>query len=291
MNIAFLGIGKMGLPMAGHLKAAGYDVGVFDVSASQLAQAQTAAMTPFHSVQTAVQGREVIFSSLANDEIFESVALQIAEFAQPGTIYVDTSTVSIAASARVAHIMQKAALRYLRVTVSGNNKMAEAAQLTAMASGERACFEAVLPLLKCLGPTQFYLGAAEQARLMKLVVNLMIAVNVGMLGEALALGQKGGLDWKDMWSVLATSAVGSPILKAKSEQLRHHDYTPTFTVNQMLKDVGLILDAAAQLHVPLSLTSQVNQMLHATVAMGAESLDYSAIIQSIQAAAGVPTQP
>jgi 3-hydroxyisobutyrate dehydrogenase len=165
--------------------------------------------------------------------------------------------------------------------------MAEAAQLTVMASGERAAYDEVLPLLRLFGPGQFWLGAGEQARLMKLVVNLMIAQTSAMLAEALALGRKGGLDWQDMFRVLGASAVASPILKVKSVQLARHDFTPTFTVQQMIKDLGLILDAAAQAHVPLPQASATLQLMHAAVAQGHGQDDYAAIIRSVARAAGL----
>ncbi len=141
--------------------------------------------------------------------------------------FIDTSTVSPAASAAAAPLLAARDIEYLRVTVSGNNHMAEAARLTALVSGPSAAFERVKPLLGALGPAQFYLGDAEQARLMKLVVNLLIGLTGGMLAEALTLGSKGGLGWQAMWEVITASAVASPIVKAKAEQLSVHDYTPT----------------------------------------------------------------
>ena len=97
--------------------------------------------------------------------------------------------------------------------------MAQAAQLTVMASGPKACFEACQDIFAAWGPKLFYLGEAEQSRLMTLVVNLLIVQTSAMLAEGLTLGRKGGLDWSQMWQVLAGSAVGSPIIKAKSAQL------------------------------------------------------------------------
>ena len=178
----------------------------------------------------------------------------------------------------------------LRTTVSGNNKMAEAAQLTVMASGPRTAYDAVLPLLRLLGPNQFYLGLAEQARLMKLVVNLMIAQTSAMLAEALTLGRKGGLDWQDMWQVLGASAVASPIVKAKSAQLSQRDFTPTFTVEQMIKDLTLILGAGASSHVPLAQTALTLQLMQAAVAQGEAQQDYAAIIKTVERSAGLATQ-
>jgi 3-hydroxyisobutyrate dehydrogenase-like beta-hydroxyacid dehydrogenase len=178
-------------------------------------------------------------------------------------------------------------VHYLRATVSGNNRMAETAQLTVMTSGPREAYDRALPLLQLLGPAQFWLGEGEQARLMKLVVNLMIVQTSAMLAEALALGQRGGLAWDDMWAVLAASAVASPILKAKAVPLAQRDFAPTFTVEQMIKDVRLILDAAAAGHVPVPQTAATMQLLHACVAHGEGADDYAAIIKAVERAAGL----
>lgn len=287
MKIGFIGTGKMGLPMARHIAAAGHEVVAYDIAPEQASATRQAGLAVAPSLADAVGAAEVIFSSMPNDSAFSAVAGQIAKAARPGSLYIDTSTVSPAASAAVAPLLAERGIGYLRVTVSGNNHMAEAAKLTALVSGPADAYERVKPLLAALGPAQFYLGDAEQARLMKLVVNLLIALTGGMLAEALTLGSKGGLGWQAMWEVITASAVASPIVKAKAEQLAVHDYTPTFTVEQMLKDVGLILDAGADLHVPMGLTALLGQMLHGAAAQGMAGDDYAAVIKSAALAAGV----
>ena len=289
MNIALIGAGKMGLPMARHLAAAGHAVAVYDRSETAQAGARGAGLTLADSLPAAVAGAEVVISSLPHDAALLAVAAEVARHAAPGTVYVDTSTVSLQASATAAAACAARGIAHVRATVSGNNKMAEVAQLTVMASGPAEAYARVKPLLQTFGPTQFYVGGEDQARLMKLIVNLMIAATSGMLAEALVLGQKGGLDWRQMWDVIGASAVGSPIVKAKAVQLRERDYTPTFTVDQMQKDVGLILEAGAQFHVPLTLTAGVGQMLHAAAAQGDAGLDYAAVIRAAARGAGVPT--
>jgi 3-hydroxyisobutyrate dehydrogenase len=210
----------------------------------------------------------------------------LAKLGHAGQAWMDTSTVSLAASQAAASLVESHGIEHLRVTVSGNNHMAQAAQLTVMASGPQALHQRLLPVLQCWGPNRFYLGATEQARLMKLVINLMIAQTSGMLSEALNLGQQGGLDWAQMWQVIGASAVGSPIVKAKSVQLSHHDYTPTFTVHQMLKDVGLMMQAGADLKVPLPQLALTQQNMLAAVAQGDGDLDYAAIIRVMARACG-----
>lgn len=284
MRVHVVGAGKMGLPMARHLRAGGHAVTVHDTDEARLALAQAAGLAPDPQ---GIRRAEVILSSLPHDAALLAVGLQVARQAARGASYVDTSTVSQQASAEVARYCAEAGIAYLRATVSGNNHMAEAAQLTVMASGPRATYEALLPLLRLFGPTQFWLGEGEQARLMKLVVNLLIAQTSAMLAEGLALGRKGGLGWQDMWQVLAASAVGSPILKAKAVQLAQRDFTPTFTVEQMVKDLGLILDAAAASHVPLPQTAATLQLMQAAIAQGDADDDYAAIIKAVERAAGL----
>jgi 3-hydroxyisobutyrate dehydrogenase-like beta-hydroxyacid dehydrogenase len=287
MKLHFVGIGKMGLPMARHLAAAGHSVSVSDPSAErcQLAGAQGLAVST--SPAAALAAAEVVLSSLPHDAALLAVAAQVAAHAQVGAVYVDTSTVSLQASAQAAQALAAKGVLYLRCTVSGNNKMAEAAQLTVMASGPRAAYTNVQPLLRAFGPSQFYLGEGEQARLMKLVVNLMIAQTSAMLAEALTLGRKGGLDWRDMWQVLTASAVASPIVKAKAVQLAERDFTPTFTVEQMIKDLDLILSAGEASSVPLTQTALTHQLMCAAVAQGNALEDYAAIIKVVERGAGI----
>jgi 3-hydroxyisobutyrate dehydrogenase-like beta-hydroxyacid dehydrogenase len=286
VKLHVVGLGKMGLPMATHVRRDGHSVTTDDVSAQRLELALAAGLGVARGA-SGIAVADAVLSSLPDDAALLAVAAQVAQHARPGTIYVDTSTVSPAASARVAVACEAAGVRYLRAAVSGNNRMAEAAQLTVLASGPRAAYDAMLPVLQRLGPSQFWLGEGEQARLMKLVVNLLIVQTSAMLAEGLALGASGGLAWDDMWQVLAASAVGSPILRAKAEPLARRDFTPTFTVEQMMKDLRLILDAGAAGHVPLPQTAATLQLMHACVAHGEGGEDYAAIVKAVERAAGL----
>jgi 3-hydroxyisobutyrate dehydrogenase-like beta-hydroxyacid dehydrogenase len=289
MKLHFIGVGKMGLPMALHLRASGADINVSDFDATRCALAAEQGLTVAPDTVLALQQVDGVFSSLPHDAALLKVAEQVATYARPGTVWVDTSTVSLTASAQAAQICAGAGIECVRTTVSGNNKMAEAAQLTVLASGPRVTYDRVLPLLQRWGPNQFYLGEAEQARLMKLVINLMIAQTSAMLGEALTLGRKGGLDWHDMWRVMGASAVASPIVKAKSAQLLERDFSATFTVNQMIKDLDLILGAASDNHVPLPQTAMTRQLMDAALAHGDAEADYASIIKVVERSAGLPT--
>jgi len=291
MQVTVIGVGKMGLQMARHIAAAGHAVVVYDNSAVARESAHAAGLQVLADLASAVRHAEVVLSSLPHDDALLAVGAEVVAHASAQAIYVDTSTVSMRASATCAEWCSSRGIAHVRATVSGNNKMAEKAQLTVLGSGPKAAYEQVLPLLQLFGRSQFYLGEGDQARLMKLVINLMIASTSGMLAEALTLGEKGGLDWQQMWDVIGASAVGAPIVQAKAVQLRERDYTPTFTVDQMRKDVGLILEAGSQLDVPMTLTGRIDEMLHEASAQGDANLDYAAVIRVAERAAGIEVSP
>lgn len=280
LRIHFIGVGKMGLPMARHLQAQGHDITVSDLSAERLREASLAGL---RTTTLTATDRDVtlVISSLPHDDALFATAGELSQFMRSGTCFMDTSTVSPGVSAEVAQAMADAGIDYLRVTLSGNNTMAAAAQLTSLVSGPREVYDALRPVMATWGPTTFYLGEGEQARLMKLVVNLMILQTTAMLAEALTLGEKGGLQWEDMWDVFAASAVASPILKAKAESLRRRDFTPTFTVRQMMKDAGLMLDAGERLGQPLTLTRHAMEQLRQADALGHGERDYAALIVAL----------
>jgi 3-hydroxyisobutyrate dehydrogenase-like beta-hydroxyacid dehydrogenase len=147
VKLHVVGLGKMGLPMATHVRGGGHSVTTDDVSAQRLELALAAGLGVARGA-SGIAVADAVLSSLPDDAALLAVAAQVAQHARPGTIYVDTSTVSPAASARVAVACEAAGVRYLRAAVSGNNRMAEAAQLTVLASGPRAAYDAMLPVLQ-----------------------------------------------------------------------------------------------------------------------------------------------
>jgi 3-hydroxyisobutyrate dehydrogenase len=277
----------MGLPMAGHLLAAGHQVTACDLMPTLVQAVVARGARVAASPAAAAREAEVVFSSIPDDSALRTVALSEAGVlagARPGTVYVDTSTVSAEASAEVAAAAAAKSVHYLRVTVSGNNKMAQSQALTIIASGERAVYERCRPLLALFGTQQYYVGEAEQARTLKLAINLMVYATVGGLAEALVLGERGGLDWAQMLDVMAASAVGSPLLKAKSNDLKKRDFSPTFTCLQARKDLKLIAGAAAAGSIAAPLARVLAQMIEDCIANGSAEEDYAAMIKVVERA-------
>jgi len=289
MRLGFVGVGKMGQPMAGHLLEAGHSVAACDLSPALVqaivARGATAAATP----AAAARDAEVVFSSLPDDAALRAVAKGVLSGARPGTIYIDTSTVSPTASAEVAALAGESRIDYLRVAVSGNNKMAEQAALTVIASGDKAAYEKCRPLLALFGPGQYYVGEAEQAKALKLAVNLMVYATIAGLGEALAIGRRNGLDWSQMIDVMAASAIGSPLLKAKSSALKARDFTATFDCLQARKDLTLINGAAAAGGVSAPVAAAAARLIEDCIANGSAGEDYAAMIEAVERSVSRPT--
>jgi 3-hydroxyisobutyrate dehydrogenase len=282
-SLLFVGVGKMGLPMAGHLQRAGHRVTAFDPAPERraLAAAQGLAVAPsLHAALHDLDAADaLVISSLPDDAALRAVADAIAAHAPAGATWIDTSTVSPEASAAAAAQVAARGIASLRATVSGNNTMAERAALTVFASGDLAAYATCEPLFACWGPQHFYLGTGDQARVAKLAVNLLIVGTSTMLAEALALGERGGLDRQLLWNVIEASAAASPIVKAKAPALRADDYTPTFTVEQMRKDVSLIRAAAHALGVATPVADVAAAALDRAAAAGAGGDDYAVVIR------------
>jgi 3-hydroxyisobutyrate dehydrogenase-like beta-hydroxyacid dehydrogenase len=233
-----------------------------------------------------VTGVDVVLTSLADDEALEAVAAEVVDDARQGTVLVDMSTVSPAASARVAASAERASLEYLRAPVSGNPTVVRAGNLSFIVSGRRATLERVDPVLRAIGPTVHHVGDGEQARIVKLAINLMIAGIVQLMSEALVLGEASGVSRRALLEVMGASAAGAPLVKYKTEPLLRNDFSATFTTTLMEKDVDLALDAAGEADVKLPLTRELKALLRSAIEAGYGDDDFMALFPFLQSAYG-----
>jgi len=289
-GIAWIGIGKMGLPIASRIAGDGHLVAAFDASAERLAMARQSGLNPAASATEAVTGRSVVFTSLPDDAALRSAVLApqgLLGAMGPHSVLIETSTVSVEVSAELAAAARKQKVDYLRAPVSGNASVAHTGALTCFVSGPRVAFERVRPLLATFSRAQTYLGEAEQARFAKLAVNLMIAVTAGMMAESLALGRKGGIAWRDMLHVLEESAVASPMVKYKVLPLLTRNFESTFSCRQMAKDLDLILGAGHAAGVPLKLAALLRETYGSLIARGEGETDFSATVPHLELLSGL----
>jgi 3-hydroxyisobutyrate dehydrogenase-like beta-hydroxyacid dehydrogenase len=289
-NVAFIGIGKMGLPMSILVAKAGYTVTAFDQSAARLAEARGQGVAVASSPADAAKGSPVVVSSLPDDAALRAVMLSptgLISAMAPKSILIETSTVSAEASTEVDAAAQARDIAYLRAPVSGNASIVHTGALSCFVSGPRDAFERVKPLFASFTRAQTYLGPREEARFAKLAVNLMIAVSAAMMAESLALARKGGIAWQDILNVLDDSAVASPMVKYKTAPLRTRDFESTFSCKQMAKDLDLILGAGHAVGVPLQLAAQVRETYGALVAQGDGDTDFIATVKHLERLSGL----
>ena len=289
-NIGWIGLGKMGHPMAINLIKAGKKVSVFNRTTEKTKAHVNLGGIAISSIKELASSSDVIFTMISDDKAIEEIALSddgIIANTQERASLIDMSTISPAMSAKVAEAATEKHINYLRAPVNGTVMQAEAGSLVILCSGPKTTYEDCLPLLEILGSKIFYIGEDEQARFLKLCINSMVGISSSMMGEALAFGEAGGLDWNTMIDVISSSAVGSPILNYKKETLKKRDFTPAFTARQMAKDFDLVLDTANLKNIPMPITSTVRQHWSAMIGTGRGELDYFAYVEMLEELAGI----
>lgn len=291
-KIGWVGAGRMGVPMAGFILKAGYPVLVYSRSAASRAKLVAQGADEATSVAQCAREAEVVFSSISDDIALREVALGLQGVlmnAKPNAVFIGTSTVSAAVSTEIAEEARKIGIPYLRIPISGNAASARIGNITALVSGPQTVWNTVRPIVETFSTAQVYLGGGEEARIMKLVVNLLVYATAQAMAEALTLGRKAGLDWNLMLDTLSQSTLASPWLGAKVALLKARDFAPTMTARMTLKDLDLMLDAARSNAVPLPLTALTRQLAQGLVGEGYGEEDYMAAIKLAEKQAGLST--
>jgi 3-hydroxyisobutyrate dehydrogenase-like beta-hydroxyacid dehydrogenase len=287
-NIAWIGAGKMGLPVCKRLKAAGHDVNILARRPDQAKTLNDLGFPVADTVPQLIRGAEIVFTCVPDDQALGDVVLNDAfksELSNTATL-IDMSTVSPAISQRIASHLPKS-VAYLRSPVSGSTVMAEAGMLTALVSGPKPVFDALAGLFDAFTKKAFHLGEAEEARYLKLVINSMVAATSALLGEALALGRKGGLTHAAMLDVITQSAVASPLIGYKKDMIISGDYTPAATLKMLMKDLDLFLSAGREQNMPLPASKTIRQIYEAASLKGLGEKDFFILVSEAEKAAEV----
>ena len=291
-TIGWIGLGKMGVPMAGHLLAAGFALTVHNRSAGPEAALRDAGADVAESPAAAVEA-DIIVSMISDDAALGDVtdgANGIFGAAAPGALYIDMSTVSPDASAQVAARAAECGIGYLRAPVSGGVALAVAGTITVLASGARADFERAEPVFAAMAKKSFYVGGAEEARYIKLALNMMVGITGAMMSEALVFAERGGAARDTVLDVMGESAIASPLVGYKLEPLRQRNFTATFSARQMDKDFDLLLGAARHTDTPLPLSAMVRQMWSSMIAAGSGEEDFIAYVKTMETLSGVKAE-
>ncbi len=277
MRIGWAGVGKMGSPMVRAVLAEGHEVCVLEPLPENRASAVAAGAQVAQSVRQLAGTADIVITTVAHDEVLHDLVLGQGGFAQhltPPQIFVDLSTVSPKLSAEIAAALEARGVPYLRAPVSGSTATAGSSQLAAMVSGPREAWRAVEPVLACFSARQFWVGEGDEARYLKLAVNVILGGTSALLAEALAIGRCGGLPVSVLMEVICQSAVGSPLLAYKQAAVVDDDFDPSFSIQQMIKDLELIGGVAAEAGVPTPLSDVVRRRFEAARRQGLGEMDY-----------------
>ena len=286
-KLAFLGLGVMGYPMAGHLQAAGHQVTVYNRTAAKAEawakeHGGTAAATP----REAAEGQDVVLACVGNDDDLRSVCYgDDGAFASmtKGAIFVDHTTVSAAVTRELYAVAKDKGVGFVDAPVSGGQAGAENGQLGIMCGGDQDIFDAVLPIMEIYAKACRRMGETGAGQLTKMANQIAIAGLVQGLSEALHFVEKAGLDGRDVVSVISKGAAGSWQMENRYETMLDDHFDHGFAVDWMRKDLGICLATANENGASLPVTALVDQFYKDVQKMGGGRWDTSSLFKRLRA--------
>jgi 3-hydroxyisobutyrate dehydrogenase-like beta-hydroxyacid dehydrogenase len=290
MNVGFIGLGQMGVGMAGNLLKAGHAVAVYNRTPSKAQPLVAQGAKAASSIVDACRG-DVVITMLSNDEAVNEVVFGpagVVASLPKGAIHMSSSTISVALSERLTTAHRAAAQRFVAAPVLGRPEAAVAAKLFVVAAGERDAIEALTPVTGAIGQRTFTVGdTPSAANLVKLSANFLIASVIESLSEAMALIAKGGVDQRAFLDLLTSTVFTAPVYKTYGQLIVDQRFEPAgFSASLGIKDVRLALAAADSLNVPMPIASLVRDRFLALLAGGGADLDWTAIAQLASRDAG-----
>lgn len=287
-RLGFIGLGHMGRHMVQRLIDAGYQMTVYDRTreiAQEVAQKGAKVVATPRELAASC---DVILSSVTNDAALEVVMYGpdgVLAGTKPGNILIEMSTVSPNTSRRLFEEARNRGVSMIDASVSGSVPQVEQGSLVIFVGGEEEIYQRYKPILNVLGHEIFYIGPSGMGNTMKLVVNTLLGLGLQALAEAIALGEKAGIDRGLLLDVLGKTVVVSPSQKSKLENVRRDEYPVNFALSLMYKDLGLVLNEASELSVPMPSTAAAQQMYAAALVKEGDQ-DFGVVIRFMQELAG-----
>jgi 3-hydroxyisobutyrate dehydrogenase-like beta-hydroxyacid dehydrogenase len=285
-KIGLIGLGLMGRPMGMNLLKAGHALTVWNRTAARADELLAAGATLAGSPKEAAASCDVLLSIVSDPPALEGVlwgdggkdAGALAGL-KSGSTYIDSSTVSPALARKIAAACAERGVRFLDAPVTGGDWGAKKGELVFMVGGDAGALKDVEPILGVMGKRWFHLGPNGAGQTIKLAMNMILALQVDALAEALALVNGAGLRGENLVEVMQSSMARSGVLDIKSQNLLKGEYAPSFPLRLMHKDLGLALDLANQLGVALPATAAARETYSYVKGAAKEDLDYSAVMK------------
>jgi len=288
-TIAFIGLGIMGGPMAGHLVAAGHDVVGVNRSRPPVDRLVAAGGRGAGSVAEAVRGADVVVTMLPDSPDVEGIAYGddgLYACAEPGTLHIDCSTIRPDVARRLSAAGRKRGVRVVDAPVSGGQAGAEEAKLSIMVGGETEDVELARPLLESVGSTVVHVGPAGSGQTVKAANQLIVAGHLALLAEAIVFLQAHHVDTEAAVAVLGGGLAGSTVLQRKAAGMLARTFEPGFRVDLHHKDMGIVTAAARAAGVAIPLGAHVAELMGSLRAQGHGQLDHSALLLLVEQLSG-----
>lgn len=281
-KIGFIGVGIMGKPMANNLLRAGYPVKVYDIAVEPVQELVAAGALEGKSSKDVAEYADVIITMLPNSPEVQKVVLGkdgVLQGVKPGTILVDMSSIAPLVSQQVAAKLKEKGVIMLDAPVSGGEPKAIDGTLAIMVGGPEDAFEDVKDILAVMGASVTRVGEIGSGNTTKLANQIIVALNIAAMSEALVLATKAGVDPEKVYQAIRGGLAGSTVLDAKAPLALKGDFKPGFRIELHIKDLMNALDTAHELGVPVPLSSQIMEIMQALKVDGKAKDDHGGIIQ------------
>ena len=288
-TIAFIGLGIMGSPMSVHLQEAGHDVVGYNLQPERAKPLVEAGGRAAGSIAEAVKAADVVAVMVPDSPDVEAVLDGeggVFENAQPGTLVIDFSSIRPDVTATLAEKARSLGFRMLDAPVSGGEAGAKNAALSIMVGGSAADFEEALPLFETVGKTIVHVGSNGAGQTVKAANQLIVAVNIQALAEAVVFLEAYDVDTDAALRVLGGGLAGSKVLEQKRENMLTRSFAPGFRIDLHHKDMGIVTSAAREAGVVLPLGAMAAQLVASARAVGDGQLDHSALLRGVERASG-----
>jgi 2-hydroxy-3-oxopropionate reductase len=277
-TIGFIGLGIMGRPMAANLLRAGYPVVAYNRSRAPLSELVREGAQPAGSAQEAAERSEVTITMLPDSPQVSEVIDGVLAGATAGQLVIEMSTISPVIAQQLADRARDQGVDMLDAPVSGGDVGAQQGTLSIMVGGEQAAFDRAYPILEVLGKTITHVGDSGAGQVVKACNQIVVAVTIEAVSEALVLGSKAGVDPVRILDVLGGGLAGNRVMEVRRRNFLQHDFTPGFRIDLHHKDLNIALDAGDAFGVPLPATGLVQQLLRTLRARGQGGDDHSALL-------------
>ena len=284
-KIGFIGLGIMGKPMAGHLIDAGYDLVVHNRNRDAVDELVGTGAIEAHSGKEVAEQSDIVITMLPDSPDVESVALGeggIIEGAHDGLIFVDMSTIAPSVTTQVGEVLAKKGVQSLDAPVSGGDIGAQNATLSIMVGGEEDTFNTVKPLFDVMGQSAILCGPLGAGQTVKACNQILVAVTIAGVSEALTMGTKAGVDPIKIVQVLSGGLARCGVLENRGERMVNGDFDPGFRIRLHYKDLNIIQKTSNDFGVPLPVTSEVFELFKTAMVKGRGELDHSGLLTVIE---------